>query len=93
MLSVGIAFGQTASGTEEFVFELAGQTTRQINKVVIYNEGEGGRNLYSKDFQVLVATEDGDDENRSGKLSREPWNRGPVRRLLILTRCRPASSN
>ncbi len=78
MLSGGIAFGQTESRTEEFLFELAGQPGQQISKVVIYNEGEGGQNLYSKDFLVLVATE-GDNaksfqEIVSGSL--EPWT-GP----------------
>ena len=78
MLSDGIAFGETENRAEEFVFELAGQATQQISKVVIYNEGQGGRNLYSKDFQVLVATESSDDESFrkivSGTL--EPWT-GP----------------
>ena len=78
MLSDGIAFGETQSRTEEFVFELAGQATQQINKVIIYNEGEGGQNLYSKDFQVLIATESGDDESFQEIVSAtlEPWT-GP----------------
>ncbi len=78
MLNDDIAFGEPESRTEEFVFELAGQATQQINKVIIYNEGQGGQNLYSKDFQLLVATEGGDDESFqeivSGTL--EPWT-GP----------------
>ncbi len=76
--STGIALGQENSKPEYFLFELADHGTDKIAKVVIYNEGQGGRNLYSKDFRVLVATEGGDDESFqeifSGTL--EPWT-GP----------------
>ncbi len=49
MLSGGIAFGQTESRTEEFLFELAGQTGQQISKVVIYNEGESSALIIEDD--------------------------------------------
>ena len=73
MLNDDIAFGEPESRTEEFLFELAGQVTQQINKVVIYNEGQGGRNLYSKDFQVLIATERSDDESFRKIVSMSTW--------------------
>ncbi|HNT36781.1 MAG TPA: discoidin domain-containing protein, partial [bacterium] len=57
--------GIGSNATMEFVIDLAGDESVDINRVVFYNYGQGSSNYYSKDFEILVSDTDSANESFS----------------------------